>query len=942
MPVTTSCCRHAHAAICIVLGILLLPAGTAAQTSVTLEGRVLGSGGDPIRDAAVTAIEVATGERRTAISRANGAFRLLALSPGRYRVTASAQGHQEGAHVMDLVLGQRPVLRFDLVPAAVTLDPLAVQAHATLPEISRSSVSFPVLEQDMRNLPLSTRNAMDLAGLVPGMRSFRPLGGQSLPAAGALRGERFINVYVDGVQLKNLYDSNLVGFPHLGSPLPADALKEFRVYLHPYDPAYAHGASYVISAVTHRGTNRIEGSTFAFLQHRHLVAGNAFLDARPNFTTADFRRQHGGLTLRGPFVRDRLFYAASYELSNTVNYVSVVPPRPANDPGMWDEYAGVFPAPNRNHTGLLRLTWTPDAAHTLDAIGSVRRQTAETLFGGAVSRQGAVEDAHTVGTLNLRHRWIATPRLVNELSLQYVGWSNRSRALYPGPVLFHPGLRIGAPAHAFRIDERHLRVVDRLTRVVEDWHGNHVLNAGFEVARVSLENFFPNLRDGWFDFLPDGPLPVRARVGASPLRPDSDRDALAHVSGWTAGAYFSNEWRPTQRLSLTLGLRYDVELGLINNDLVVPWATDRVLAGMPQLQRYLNRGNRRNDLDNFSPRIAFSWEPFSEGRTAVRGGFGIIYDRTPGFAALQEQRETRWRTYVIASPGTTDPAALRQRVLSEEGVPTGFTLMANDIQAPENRQWSLGVGHSLTPRLELGFDVLHQSVRNLFAQLNLNWQDLSLTPPRRALSDDHGDIVVWDDFARARYRALLAQLTWQPTPDTRLNVAYTLGDAKADWDAANQSVPAAAAPTYYVMQRTSGDERHRVVVSGFAALPFRTRLSSIVTIASPRPYLAQAGRDVNRNAVTFDDWIGERRYLLPSDAWRNWYRVIDARLARDLPLAGTARLSAFVEVFNLLNTENYSSFDGNQQTAAGDNLRFRQPNGVFGTRQLQLGARVGF
>jgi hypothetical protein len=780
---------------------------------------------------------------------------------------------------------------------------------------------------------------MDLAGLVAGIRAFRPLGGQSLPAAGPLRGERFINVYLDGLPLKNLYDGNLVGFPHLGSPLPAEALREFRVYLHSYDPGHAHGASYVISAVTQRGSNELHGSTFGFLQHRSFVAGNEFLAERPNFTTADFRRTHGGMTLRGPLVRNRLFHAASYELSSTVNYVAVVPPRPAADPGRWDGYAGVFAAPNRNHTGLLRLTWLPDAAHTFDAIASGRHQTAETMFGGIIAREGAVEDAHAVATLNVRHRWLPTPRLANELNVQLVDWSNRGRALHPGPTSIHPGLRIGAPAPDFRIDERQVRIVDRLTHVIDGRLGTHTLSVGVEAARVSLRNFFPLRRDGMFEFQPDR---VDATIALGTLHPDSDRDALTRLAGWTAAGWIGDEWRPTPSLTVNLGVRYDVELGLMNNGLAVPWAEDPELASLPQLQRYLNRGDRRSDLNNVSPRLSFSWEPFTPGRTALRGGFGIMHDRIPGFIALQEQRDTRWRSYFFRDAGTTDPAALRARVRAGEGVLTEFTLLANDMEVPQSRQWSLGFGHVFAPALALNVDVLHQSVRNLFAELNLNWLDQSSTPPRRALSDAYGNIVVWDDFARARHRALLTQLTWQPRPDARINAAYTLGDARADWDVANQAVPADVAAEFYVLQRISGDERHRLVLSGFAPLPLAARISAVVTAASPRPYRANDGRDVNGNGVRFDDWIGDRRYLMPSNAWRNWYRVVDLRLVRDFRVRNAARLSALLEVYNLFNTENYSTFDGTRRTEAGDNLRFQLPTGVFGTRLLQLGARLDF
>jgi hypothetical protein len=916
---------------------VLLPALAAAQT-VTLEGRITSAGGLPITDAVVHAVEVETGEARTVTTRTTGDFRMLALSPGRYRVEAGAERYATRALIVDVVVGQRPFVHLELHAPAMTLAPVVVEAERTAAlEITRSSISTAILEREIRELPLGTRNVMDLAALAPGIRSFRPLGGQGIPGAGPLRGERFINFYLDGVQLKNLYDGNLIGFPHLGSPLPADALREFRVYLHPYDPGYTHGASYVINAVSHRGTNRFESSAFGLLLPRGFVAGNAFLRQRPDFTSADFRRQQAGLTLRGPIVRDRLFYASSFELSNTVNYVSVVPPRPENDASRWDRYAGVFPAPNRNRTGLLRITWTPSGTHALDAIATLRGTETETLFGGDVAREGAVADENRLGTLNLRHRWLASDRGANEFSFQLVGWSNRGLALDPQPVHQHQGLRIGAPAPEFSIAERHIRLVNRSTLAFDGRRGSHLLDAGVELARVRISNFFPNLKFGRFDF----EQRPSARIAVGARDPDSDADAFARSAGWVAGVWLGHEWRPGARLTLNFGLRYDAELGLLNNHLVAPWASDPELAALPELQPYLNRGNRRDDLDNVSPRLAASWDAIGNGSTTLRAGFGIVHDRVPSFIPFQEQRDAYWRTYVFQDPGTTDPEVLRRRVLDGEGRHTSFILLSNTLEVPQNRQWSVGLGRRLTPHLALNLDYVRQDVRKLFAGLNLNWLDFSGGEARRALSQNHGDINVWDDFARARYRALLTQLKWQPGPELRLNLAYTLGAAQAEWDVANQFVPAAAKARYYVMQRISGDERHRVVASGSVPLPYRGRLSFVTTLASPRPYLALAGTDLNGNNFRFDDWIDERRYRVPPGRWRNWYRVVDVRLAHDLPIGG-ARVSATAEALNIFNTQNYSSFDGTLNTGGGDNLRFGQPSGVFGTRQLQLGARLSF
>jgi hypothetical protein len=120
-------------------------------------------------------------------------------------------------------------------------------------------------------------------------------------------------------------------------------------------------------------------------------------------------------------------------------------------------------------------------------------------------------------------------------------------------------------------------------------------------------------------------------------------------------------------------------------------------------------------------------------------------------------------------------------------------------------------------------------------------------------------------------------------------------------------------------------------------------LSIIATLASPRPYLGRVGQDINQNDFPLDDWLDARRYLVPQNRWRNWYRVVDVRLMRAFSLIRGTRMQGTVEVFNLFNAENYSSYDGRQRTPTGEaNLTFRQPDQVFGTRQVQVGVRVEF
>jgi hypothetical protein len=175
-----------------------------------------------------------------------------------------------------------------------------------------------------------------------------------------------------------------------------------------------------------------------------------------------------------------------------------------------------------------------------------------------------------------------------------------------------------------------------------------------------------------------------------------------------------------------------------------------------------------------------------------------------------------------------------------------------------------------------------------------------------------------------------------------MNLAYTLGWYRAEFD--GNIANAFPFRSSYQMQPTSGDERHRVVLSETTPIPWRFTLSTITTLASPRPIAVTDGRDLNADNVFFDDFPnGGRRTIAESNSWKNWYRTVDVRLARPLFSSGGRKLSLSFEVFNLFNTNNVSSFGNRQFNAAGSALtNYLLPNGAFAARQAQLGVRADF
>ncbi|MDQ8154513.1 MAG: carboxypeptidase regulatory-like domain-containing protein [Gemmatimonadota bacterium] len=925
--------------------VVTLATTAFAQNTVILMG-VVKADGQPLADAQVTITNVATQETVRSVSKANGEFRVLGLFTGQYAVTVRAIGYKPTGQKVQLVIGQRARLEFNMEKGISELAAQTIIGEKVKQvEVQRLSVSAPVLRAEIENLPLNARGLMNLAGVAPGIKTYAPQSGRTLPSAGGAPDLRFFNVYVDGVEMKSLFNGNIVGLGQTGSPLPQEALEQFRVFVNPYDAEYSRAGSYVISTESRRGTNKWEGSAFGFLQNKDMITQNAFQAAVPNYN-----RQQLGFNLRGPLQKDKLFLAASYELTNTAFYLDVNPTS-----GPWSAYKGSFLAPNKNHTLFTRLTYVQSPKFTYDAMLSARYLDGEGNFGGRTSQGAGISQNYDIYTAQLRQRYLKPGgNFSNEASLQLVSWSHNEAPLKPGPQFTYPGIIFGTSGFPLILKELHLRAVDRATWTIDNASGSHTIKAGVELSNISATQDFANNANGTFTFLTDtSSLPYLASIAVGFTNPNGTSDAVAEATGISTGVYINDEWRIKDNFTLSLGIRHDAELNTMNNKYTVPWASDTTLQRLASnggpLAGFLNRGDRKNQLGNFSPRISFSWDPTRQNKTFVRGGLGIIYDRVTSFMGFQERKNSTWRTYNFTFNNTTnlptkDPAVLRQRVIAGQSGSPAPILMDLGMKTPKNLQMSLGFGHQFTEQFGLNVDFVTQHLTNLYVQRNPNYTDKSVTPSARKLTPRFGDIILWDDIGEAWYKAFLVSSTYQLNK-TRVNLAYTLAWYEGNFDTA--ALPNFALPFLFDRQRTTGDERHRLVLSTVSPIPFGFNVSAIATVASPRPFTSIDGRDINLDNITGDDYTGGTttkagtRTKLPPNAWPNYYRTVDLRLSRQLADFGGKKISFSAEVFNAFNWYNKLSYGGTQFTATGTPVAsYGVATGAYAARQMQAGLRV--
>jgi hypothetical protein len=294
-----------------ILGLALLCGWRASAQEITgsIRGKILDASGGAVSNAAVTGIRSETGLVRTVQSDAQGAFDLVELPIGHYRLVAEAKGFQR--YVQDgitLDVNETAVVTIRLTVGAPTQQ-IEVRADAPLIESTITSLGKTVEEREVLDLPLNGRNFSQLGLLQPGVVPITPglaEAGGSLRngQAYAVNGQRpeSNNFLIDGADNFSGVDGGFVLQP------PIDAIAEFRILTHTANAEFGHSSGSTTNIVTRSGTNAFHGAAWDFLR-------NDAMDAKSFFSQElePLKRNQFGGTLGGPIRKDKTFFFVYYE-----------------------------------------------------------------------------------------------------------------------------------------------------------------------------------------------------------------------------------------------------------------------------------------------------------------------------------------------------------------------------------------------------------------------------------------------------------------------------------------------------------------------------------------------------------------------------------------------------------------------------------------------------
>ena len=968
----------------LVLFVRQLSAQSQATTGI-IEGIVLDPEGAIRPGASVEVRNTATNFEQTHVTDANGRFRALQLPLGPYRVTVTLQGFatlvREG---ITLIVGQTVSLTLRLEVSGVQQE-VSVSAEAPVVATSRTEGSTIIPQQAVQKLPEFNHNYLEFTKLTPGVSIVQGPDSDEL----TINGQKGIqnNISVDGADFNNPFFGEQRGGTRPAFTFNLDAVQEVVVVADGANAEFGRSSSGFINVVTKSGTNQIHGSAHGYYTSAGLAAaapqpGGGVVTPKP---TGD--RYQLGFTFGGPLVQDKFFYFLSGDYQNGQETKQQDPNR--IEQRVVDVMASLG-SPNENapitrgddalavlakvdwhvtdaHLASLRYvyTWADQPNGTFDVDSWGRSANAiEKIFSKAIA--GSV-----LSTLSAN--------LSNEFRFQFAR-EDRPRP-YEGPITPLTGRPLPDTAfdfaRAYRFGMPFFIPVDYhddRTQFVENvsyFWGNHTFKGGVEYNYTVASQIFRGFingryifasTDAFLDYLqhPDHQSDVLLfiqQAGVGDITAEEAGTQAIPQKEW--GVFAQDTWQPMPGLTINLGLRWEEQ---IEPPLITP--IDQLfyapfIGQTRDGQEFPSDGTIPSDKNMWQPRVGIAWDPAKDGKTVIRGTFGIFSARIPGLVLASSRSTDGSRGQEIDGPPAPPYPFLFPQPTGVPNHPSIFVFDKN-FQNPRTTAWSVSGEHEIIPNLALLLRYNWADTKHLTRFVNRNAAELG-SPWSTGLGEDGtngiGGMTTVESSARSRYWGITFGVNKRFADRFGAQFFYTYSKDKSDDDNERDPFTLRYArifedpnnPTAEFTQEygySDRDQRHRFEGFFLWKAPLDIDFNARYSYRSAQPKsLTVTGADA---ASPQDRCIpGERNGVADPCATvvqRNTGRkdnslsTFDLRISRLFDFQGF-QIEPSMDIFNLFNAKNFLvpqttnlvfNFDGTVRSGAG------QP------RRFQFGLRVAF
>jgi TonB dependent receptor/TonB-dependent Receptor Plug Domain len=919
------------------------------------------------------------------------------LTPGKYDLTAELPGFKKFVlSNVQLEVGKTATVDIQLSVGGLE-ETITVSSEAQLVDTTSKEIGGHITSRELVELPSINRNFVGLIGVLPGIIpnvSTDSVGSDAIITNG--RESRNNNYLLDGA---NNFDDVNGGRSGTQARTPLESIQEFEVITNQFDAEYGRTSGAVVNAVTKQGTNRWSGSAFVFGQDRDLTAQEYFAKKR-NLEKPETQRQEWGGTFGGPIVRDRAHFFGSLERVRMDEGITInIPQRPefntttVEETRIWNTVARFDHQINADHTWGVRWLreYSPQFNQIIGSVTLNAREEEDDLDQTVVATLSSVFGNTRVNTLRIN--W--TQEDVAFANPCYNG-NGRNQGACDPQLAFQNFIDGGSNRAQARINDAY-QIDNTFSWFIPGKRGDHDVKIGAQYQYSTVFNSNDGNLNGTFTFgRSDGPF------NASDPRTYPERFAIRVGGAQTSdqkvhfiGAFAQDKWKLTNKLTVSAGLRYDVEVTPIREE------------GNPYFD---DVDSYPVDKNNIQPRIGFAYNLDGQGRSVIRGGAGRFFERTyfeltGGFYTGGTYITSQSRNFPLNNfdPGPrngqmpTDPFLVGGPFVTDEmraaidaqfpvGVRfqnTGATWDHPGRRVPTSYQVSAGYERQIGRDIAVSADYIRNMGRDLLFTQNLNPQLRATPVVAQSPLQRQGSAALTEAQARLRqldpafvnfttgvtvplnvgetdYDALLLAVEKRYSANYSARVSYSLSYGRGNFSGAG-----IGSSDFQLLddlkldlneRPTSEDRRHNLVISGTGLIPKTGGLtiSGIARYLSGLPFnLVNGDFDPDRNGTIAEPLAaGSYRGSAASDQYAvdfdgsyfgargPTYFKLDLRIGYRFRIQGRT-LDVFGDIFNVTNRANFSTPSGNQASTDFLNLTGTL-QGNSNPRLLQLGARFAF
>jgi outer membrane receptor for ferrienterochelin and colicin len=942
----------------------LATAASAQTTEGVIFGTITDAQGGVLPGASVTVRNTETGVVRTTVTEADGQYRVPALLPGTYEVSAELQGFST-TQVTGLTLQSNQQLRRDVqLQLSSVAESVTVTADAPTVDTTSSEVSAVITEQQIDMLPVQGLVPINLTLLLPGTSQdgSRPRRNNAQVGAGTL--QFTTNALADGTH--NM--STKAGEPRQDFPQPA--VREIRVIQSMPSAEFGGRAGGVVSVITRGGTNTFDGEAYEYFRNKSLSRLDVFQQAaleesgeeRPDFS----RHQFGG-ALGGPILRDRLHFFVAAEDTEQVTTYRVV----SGQAEFYGKYEGLYDNETLNRLFFGRVDSQLTNNQNLFARWGYQGSTQQCDGCGGDAFGGATlyiqRDSLVVG-----HTTVMGSRFLNEFRFQWGAQHhhekpfgapdffsvefNEERARFLQTNYIFPSFSYAPEAQYFNHNSS---VQPEFRNDFSIAASRHNVKLGFAYQNLGMLEDQQGDAAGAWTFGVDQPFDHENPAILAGLRnPIQFTASFPHWIEDQAHNYYQfyvqDEWRPRSNLTVNLGLRYEVDTEVWNKDRDNNTFYPRPLPFVD----FASRG----DNNNWSPRVGVVWDVADNGQTVLRAGAGRLFNAIMNGTPGNETGAFQQFSINIRNPTYPDPYGGRDPISFASTAPPNISIVSDELENPYSDMYTVGFSRELGADIGLHVDGVVTDSEKFNAQVRIN-PFVSPTSSVRVLPE-WGIIQETQSIGWQKYRALLVRLDKRFSNRNQYTVSYTLSKVR-DNSFGGTSTGAITDAEQPELDEGYGnaDRRHALVASGAVLLPGEVTLGGVWTIRSNRPFSARAGRDLNRDGANTDYVPGTHKGQGSRDldidlinVWRaenrlgpisedqidgDDYNRFDMRASKAIGLGGDRTIELIAQVFNLFGRTNLGGIGVGRQLNSLSNA-FGQILGAQPRQEAEFAIRFRF